>query len=119
MHIYDGDKPEYEAPRAEVNARADGLGSWATRTCKREIENYLHPDAIAEGLGVKVAIDDKCDVEAIVKDALGGQGKIRGKRLKRILAENVAPLMTRQRLAERGGLAEVEGWLKRIGSYLH
>lgn len=63
IHIYDRDTdtpPKYEDAVNEVNARQDG--SWATLTAKRETENYLHPDAISDGVGVVVDFGSNDDV---------------------------------------------------------
>jgi predicted ATP-dependent endonuclease of OLD family len=53
VHIYDRDDatpPQYQQECNLVNARTDG--SWATLTTKREIENYLHTDALRRFRGV-------------------------------------------------------------------
>ncbi|HDX9999531.1 TPA: ATP-binding protein [Escherichia coli] len=63
VHIYDRDvaiPPQYEKECKSVNARNDG--SIAFMTEKREMENYLHPDAIQAVFGVNITIDDTTDV---------------------------------------------------------
>ncbi|WP_437201694.1 ATP-binding protein [Planctomicrobium sp. SH664] len=52
IHIYDSDVAAYGGAIQQVNTRTDG--SWGIHTKKREIENYLHPDAIFEGIGCSV-----------------------------------------------------------------
>ncbi|WP_142515748.1 ATP-binding protein [Klebsiella pneumoniae] len=67
IHIYDRDvaiPPQYEKECKSVNARNDG--SIAFMTEKREMENYLHPDAIQAVFGVKIIIDDTTDVSTEV-----------------------------------------------------
>lgn len=67
IHIYDRDvaiPPQYEKECKSVNARNDG--SIAFMTEKREMENYLHPDAIQAVFGVKITIDDTTDVSTEV-----------------------------------------------------
>lgn len=71
VHIYDRDEsmpPEYQPQCDAVNVRGDG--SWAVITTKREIENYLHADAISEGLNVFVTFGDMCDVPLIVAESI-------------------------------------------------
>ncbi|HCA9029096.1 TPA: ATP-binding protein [Klebsiella pneumoniae] len=65
--IYDRDvaiPPQYEKECKSVNARNDG--SIAFMTEKREMENYLHPDAIQAVFGVNITIDDTTDVSTEV-----------------------------------------------------
>ncbi|ARZ85600.1 TPA: AAA family ATPase [Klebsiella pneumoniae] len=67
VHIYDRDvaiPPQYEKECKSVNARNDG--SIAFMTEKREMENYLHPDAIQAVFGVNITIDDTTDVSTEV-----------------------------------------------------
>lgn len=67
IHIYDRDvaiPPQYEKECKSVNARNDGSISFMTE--KREMENYLHPDAIQAVFGVKITIDDTTDVSTEV-----------------------------------------------------
>jgi putative ATP-dependent endonuclease of OLD family len=115
-HIYDGDKAEYVEATRKVNKRGDG--SFGTVTKKREIENYYHPDAIKEVMGIKVTISDNSDVERDIQAALG-ERRFGGKAIKRALAEDVAPRLTIPQIKSRGGLAEIEGWLKKIGQLIH
>lgn len=112
VHIYDSDVIKYGGAVASVNARADG--SWALQTAKREIENYLHPDAIQEGLSVELTFTDHCDVPALVGAAKGWNANT----AKRKLAQNVFHRMTGARIVARDPAGEVEGWLRRIGAML-
>ncbi len=115
VHIYDADVAAYSDACATINARNDG--SWACQTSKREIENYLHADAIAEVFDLRIDVTDDCDVEANLRTALG-QKRFKGRGIKRILAEQVVSRMTVARLKERGALDELVGWYQRIGRML-
>ncbi len=132
VHIYDRDvavPPKYQSACDSVNARGDG--SWAVLTSKRELENYLHPDAIADGIdGVKVAFTETCDVPEIVArgvheaadcgspwtDVLADSEKFAKKvgRAKYRLNREAASKMTVARLKEQDANDELIGWLKRI-----
>ena len=70
VHIYDRDittPPQYQKECDAVNARNDG--SIAFMTTKREMENYLHPDAIQAVFGVVIVIADTTDVPTVVSAA--------------------------------------------------
>ena len=126
VHIYDSDVPRYAASVDEVNARADGLGSWAVQTDKHEIECYLHPDAIHHAFGVAV---DVCDTPAAERPSVprafavaysaaqGFDGVMSDTKAKQYLTRAFAH-MTAERLAERDPAGEVRGWLERIGALL-
>lgn len=72
VHLYDRDDdvpPKYQLECDAVNARKDG--PWAAITAKRELENYLHADAITEGMDViAIAFTDSCDVPLKVAEAV-------------------------------------------------
>ncbi|MGE0415076.1 MAG: ATP-binding protein [Verrucomicrobiales bacterium] len=118
VHIYDSDVPDYADAAAQVNARGDG--SIAFQTQKREIENYLHPDAIEEAFdghatqAVRITITDTSDVETDIKTLLGGQKKINRRYLKTWLNEDAADKMTLDRLDARNAKQEIVGWLRAI-----
>jgi len=112
VHIYDSDVAKYAAQVAQVNQRTDG--SWAIQTAKLEIENYLHPDAIQEGLGVTVAFADNDDVPALITALKGWNANT----VKKKLARHAFPRMTAARLRTRDSNGEVEGWLRRIEAML-
>lgn len=127
IHIYDRDVPQkdgsfkYQSAVDTVNARADG--SKAVLTTKREIENYLHPDAIAEAFNghtstpVVVNLTDTCDVEADITTLLG-QGKVNRRTIKSWLNQEAADRMTIARLDTRNSKTEIAGWLTEITSRL-
>ena len=112
VHIYDRDVTKYATAISEVNSRGDG--SWGIQTLKYEIENYLHPDAIQEGLNLNVAITDNDDIPNIIHGLTGW----RTDTAKRKLAKNAFPRMTAARISERDPKGEVEGWFRRIGAML-
>lgn len=109
VHIYDSDVPTYAEKIRQVNARNDG--SWGVLTKKLEIENYLHEDAIFEGISIKVSVCDDSDIP----DLLGKKLSCTKNNIKKKLAKKSFPLMTASRLAERDPIGEVEGWFNKIG----
>jgi putative ATP-dependent endonuclease of OLD family len=127
IHIYDRDVPQrdgsfkYQSAVDTVNARANG--SKAVLTTKREIENYLHPDAIAEAFNghtatpVVVNVTDTCDVEGDITTLLG-QGKVNRRAIKSWLNQEAADRMTVARLDARNSKTEIVGWLTEIASRL-
>ena len=129
IHIYDRDAdcpPKYQTQANKVNQRNDG--SRAFLTTKREVENYLHPDAIRDVLGVNVQISDDSDVPEMVARAIHEQGegavpwdqlneeKRRKKetRAKQRLNNEVAAAMTVARLRDRNALDEIREWFRAI-----
>jgi putative ATP-dependent endonuclease of the OLD family len=112
VHIYDSDVAKYAEYIKKVNARTDG--SWGVQTQKYEIENYLHPDAIFEGLSLTIAVDDTCDIPSLFKAAANWNPD----NAKRKLAQNAFPRMTATRIAERDPGGEVESWFRHIGAML-
>jgi hypothetical protein len=112
VHIYDNDVAKYGQVVAQVNGRTDG--SWGVLTSKREIESYLHPDAIREGLGCVVAFGDTDDVPELV----GTQMNWNSKTAKRKMAADAFPRMTALRIQQRDPNGEIENWLRRIGAML-
>lgn len=136
VHIYDRDDatpPKYQPECDAVNAR--GGGSWAVITTKRELENYLHADAIAEGMpGITVTFTDTCDVPLIVaKSVHESSGSVKPwadvvsdakdlgnkvNRAKKRLNRDAASKMTGVRLSQSDPMGEIAGWLTRIHAML-
>ena len=125
VHIYDRDelrngKYKYQDEKDAVNARGDG--SIGFLTTKREMENYLHLDAISEALQPVVdsnftfMLSDDCDVENEIKLLLNGQGIIQRRSIKHWLNENAASRMTIDRLKQRDGYDEIKGWFTEIAN---
>jgi putative ATP-dependent endonuclease of the OLD family len=121
VHIYDsdnGNNPKYLKAAEKVNKREDGSKAFLTR--KREMENYLHPDAIYEVFGVRVNFTDEDDVVNIVHNALILEGaKEHNKdKIKNKLNNVVASKMTLERLRERDPDGEIYEWFKLIASMI-
>lgn len=125
VHIYDRDelksgKYKYQDDKDAVNARGDG--SIGFLTAKREMENYLHIDAINEafqpvvGFNFNFALSDDCDVETEIKTQLNGQGRIQRRSIKHWLNEDAVSRMTIDRLKERNGYDEIKGWFTEIAN---
>lgn len=69
VHIYDTDdqaSPKYKAAMDRVNAR--GTKDIGFLTSKREMENYIHADAIHAVFGHRIVVDDWCDVPDLVAE---------------------------------------------------
>src|ERR1043166_733681 len=133
FHLYDKDEgdqtKQHEAAAAEVNKRKDCK---AVLTGKREIENYLHQDAISEALGVTVAFGDEDDVPEIVAEKMhvsnGGAGawtsldkdkqKSKEDRAKQRLNKEAVAKMTIERIAAQDAKGEIRGWLAAIDGML-
>ena len=134
VHLYDRDEaipPKHQGEVDTVNGRGDG--SFAALTGKRELENYLHPGAIADALCVTVNFGDTDDVPLIVARAVHEAApdskpwadvdeetrddKMR--RVKRRLNEEAAARMTVARLNERDVNRDIEGWLREVGQRLN
>lgn len=135
VHIYDRDDTtplRYQKECDAVNNRNDG--SWAVITTKREIENYLHPDAIKDGMAINVSFSDVCDVPLIVAkaihensdstkvwaDILADDKELSDKtsRAKKRLNRDAAAKMTYARFQQSDPTGEISGWLKRIHNML-
>jgi len=132
VHLYDRDDdvpPKYQAECDTVNARGDG--SWAEITKKRELENYLHPDAIAEGMeGIVIGFTAECDVPLKVVEAVHGKSESlkswaevladkhaldkKISNAKKRLNRDAVSKMTPERLAHVDAAGEISGWLRRI-----
>lgn len=123
VHIYDRDelkngKYKYQDEKDAVNARGDG--SIGFLTAKREMENYLHIDAITEalqpvvGFNFTFALSDDCDVETEIKTLLNGQTKIQRRSIKHWLNDDAARRMNIYRLKDRNGYDEIKGWFTEI-----
>jgi hypothetical protein len=125
VHIYDRDelrngKYKYQEARDTVNARGDR--SIGFLTAKREMENYLHVDAINKalepvvGMSFTFTLSDDCDVEDEIKTQLNGRGKIQRRSIKHWLNEDAASCMTIDLLKERNGYDEIKSWFTEIAN---
>jgi hypothetical protein len=133
IHIYDrddGSTPRYEDNFKKVNARGDGSKAFITK--KREMENYLHPDAIKEEFGFSVEFGDLDDVPEKVarmehensksekpwEELSKNKKKQKMKDAKRRLNDGAASKMTLEQLHESDPEGEIIHWLKTIASKL-
>lgn len=132
VHIYDrGNRtpPKFQVQCDRVNGRGDG--SRAFLTCRPELENYLHPDAVRAGMGVEVELPPGCDVPEVVARALHeadpssrpwgdlDETERKGKhtRVKRRLNRDAARHMTAA-LLDEVATAEIKTWLSTIATHL-
>lgn len=115
FHIYDrdtGEPPKYQDAVDRVNARTDR--SSARLTKMRELENYLHPDAILDSLGVSISFTTTDDVPSMVGNSMGWNDKTAKKKLNSL---SVAK-MNSERLKQSDPHGEVMSWLVEICSLL-
>lgn len=134
VHLYDRDTsepPEYQDACDAVNARSDG--SFGHLTGKRELENYLHPDAIEQVFGFRLSFGDMDDVPALVAERVHaasesphswdelGQEKQKKKiaAAKRRLNDSVAQRMTPELLTAQDASGNLRTWLRRLSSLLN
>ncbi len=140
FHICDRDNPppepaRYQAYMDEVNARPNCS---AVATTKREMENYLHPQAIRQAYqnnGIEIQIADNFadfdDVPRLVAqavhestaeeawDTLSQEGqREKEKRAKRLLNHNALKCMSVELLAECDQDGELRGWLNNISQII-
>lgn len=111
-HIYDKDDTgEHQKHCDIVNARGDG--SSARLTSKREIENYIHKDAIEEEFKFSVEVSDDMDVPKTISNIMKGRAmpaSSEGK-VKKRLNQEAALRMTFARLRERDPNNDVLTWI--------
>ena len=115
FHLYDNDVSKYQQSVDAVNNRGDG--SFATLTSKKMMENYLHPEAIFEALGVRVEVTDDCNVPKLVSDATKNapdHRPIKEEIVKRRLADEAFEKMTLDRLKEADPAGDVKSWLQKL-----
>lgn len=129
VHIYDADDqaaPKYKAHVDAVNARANGDIGFLTG--KRELENYIHADAIQQVLNCTVSVSDWNDVPDLVAEqvyVLGGghsawvglDEKKRGQKVSRAkyrLNREVVSAMSLEQLGQMDPGGEIRIWLEAI-----
>lgn len=132
IHFYDRDNDhQYAAHIAKVNAMGDP--HWGTLTGKREIENYLHPDAIAAATQVIIAVDDDADIPLVFAQTAHAAApnarewgeldaddiKKKCSRAKRRLCVEAASKMTREMLDARDTAGDILALLGRIAALAH
>lgn len=119
FHIYDNDVATYKKTVDAINGRKDG--SWAGMTNKREIENYLHEDAINQVYGVKVETDSdevpkRFGIAYSTKKAF--DGIMKDTQSKKYLSKVFKEAMSYDRLMERDKDGEIKGWFDTIEGML-
>lgn len=123
FHIYDHDVPKYGQAVTQVNQR--GGRDSARQTSKRELENYLHPDAIRRVLSGPAgkldtfAFGPQDDVESVVAAAMLDQcgnprKKLARRALKAWLNQDVAAAMTAAEFDAQDATGEIRSWLAEI-----
>lgn len=115
FHLYDNDVDEYKKTAKQVNDRGDG--SHAIVTSKLMMENYLHPDAIFDALGVTVAVTADCNVPDRVVDAMkaaDGVRPLKKANVKSRLADAGFGSMTLERLDKSDPDGDVKGWFEKL-----
>jgi hypothetical protein len=128
FHLYDREAP----PETELRERAANTvnlrpGCRAVLTSKRSLENYLHPQSIAEACGIEVEFGDHDHVgDLVAEESYRTQDQVpwcqlprrtqvrRRNRVKKWLHTKAVEHMTAERLAERDPQGEVVSWLKSI-----
>lgn len=131
FHLFDREtSPETESrliTAAAINARP---GCQAVVMLRRSLENYLHPDAVAEAFGVSVDVTPQCSVVKRLATALHRSGSFavpwqnlsrKGRhrlfnRLKRRLNTAAADHMTVERIQQADSAFEIQSWLAAIAS---
>lgn len=114
VHIYDGDVQQYKSLCEAVNKRGDG--SWAVVMRKRELENYLHPDAIEQTneIGIRVQFEDHDDLPAMIGQAKNWKPGTAKKKL----SAYAFPKMTAEMLRQRDPDGEIRQWMERLAKML-
>ncbi|MBD2763528.1 ATP-binding protein [Kocuria sp. cx-116] len=115
FHLYDGDVDAYKAATEEVNLRCDG--SYAVTTNKLMMENYLHPEAIQDGLGVTITFgpqDNVVDLVVAASRNTDGVRPMNKSTVKGRLADVGFGYMTATRIDETDPDGEVRGWFEHL-----
>ena len=135
IHIMDRDDPppapaKYQAAANRVNARGGACQAFITEC--REMENLLHPGAIAEEFDIAFgACQPFDDVPALVAQLVHQAGSPNAwgslteqrrsekeSRAKKRLNRGAASRMTPERLNESDTSDQIRGWLRSIGQHL-
>lgn len=122
IHIYDrdivseGQEPKYEKYCAKVRARDNGSVAYITN--KREMENYIHPDAIKAfyNITTDLIIDSDEDVPKLISSLT----KYGESNVKKKLNNHVARTLTYEQIKAMDTDDEIEGkWLKFISECIN
>lgn len=117
VHIYDRDTeqpPKYQQAHDKINGRDDD--SIAFLTSRREVENYLHIDAIKDAfqLDVELAIDDQTDIPNLLVE----HTPYKESNVKKKLNTRAVARMSYAYLQEVDTNGEVLEWFNAISSRL-
>lgn len=117
FHIYDRDtspptEPKYVLAARQVNQRSDG--SMAFITSKRELENYIHPEAIKRVMGIDVEFGDFDDVPQLVSTSAG----MNESTAKKWLNNKVVKEMSYEQLCEIDPQGNIKSWLTQLSRLL-
>lgn len=115
FHLYDGDVQAYREAAEKVNARQDGSVAFVTN--RLMMENYLHPDAIQEAVGLQVQFTHQCNVPEIVVQASKISETVRPMKshvVKSRLALHGFGKMTPTLLDESDPDGEVRSWFEHL-----
>ena len=111
--LIDSDKRTADAPinqtKQRIVSEIEMVGGMSWVTAGREIENYVSPSVVAEWLGIDVLAESQRDPHESFFDYLDHLRTNKGKEFreeKPLLAEQLVPYMTRERLAEVLDLSE-------------
>ena len=120
IHIADRDaKPPAVSPSQKaIDELKQREGCEAYLTGKREIENYLHPNAISAGLNVSVSFDEFDDVPKMVGDEVRRQQRKDVGDIKQALNTLAARSMTPMMLDSQDHDGDVRMWLSRVSEML-
>jgi hypothetical protein len=115
FHLYDGDKDSYKIEIEKVKARKDGSTGAFTR--RLMMENYLHPKAIRDGLGITIQVNESDNIVKKIKDDPGNPyGK--ENTIKKLLSQHAFPLMTSELIRESDPDGEIESWFRTIAKMI-
>ncbi len=120
IHIYDGDKEEYNRKAKEINNRGDGSKGFVTN--KREIENYVHPkvlEDIFKELTQNSLIDrkqsnwiDNWNQLDVPKEIKNKGVPLKEKKIKEKITTEGIEKMTLELFKELNAYEEIEQWFK-------
>jgi AAA15 family ATPase/GTPase len=124
VHIFDSDKInpntafKFQSEYDDINSRTDGSCAFVTQ--KREIENYIHPDAISlafqqhHNLSISAPHGDYDDVPKTIEGSFAGTPNMRNFKTKKFLNTHAMAHMTADLLRAKGGYDEIKLWLQKI-----
>ena len=115
FHLYDGDKDSYIIEIEKVKARNDKSTGIVTK--RLMMENYLHPKAIQDGLGISIQVNGSDNIVKKIKDDLSNPYG-RESTIKKLLSQHAFPLMTGELIRESDPDGEIESWFRTIAKMI-